>query len=393
MPSGFKTFAEEEFDRVFIKDSEIIDNFVGNRLWTDGQNGAGQQGSGNTTNRTSPGTTVGGGVNWKQVSGSDNAGTAGIKTDGTLWTWGFNNTGQLGDGTITNRSSPGTTAGGGTDWKQVSCGYRSTIAIKNDGSLWTWGHNSTGQLGTGNTTSRSSPGTTAGGGTNWKQVSIGALANAFGIKTDGTLWSWGRDSYGQLAAGTSGASRSSPVTVVNGGTNWKQVAAGQGSVHAIKTDGTLWGCGYNSFGQIGDNTTTNRSSFVSVSGGGTNWKQVHSGFRLAMAVKTDGTLWTWGNNNNGQLGDGTKTGRSSPGTTAGGGTDWKSVPFYSGDNYTIGAGIKTDGTLWTWGGPYGLGTGQSEIDANRRSSPGTTLGNSTYRFVSVFKYGFAAIGD
>jgi alpha-tubulin suppressor-like RCC1 family protein len=393
MPSGFKSFGEEEFDRVFIKETEIIDNFVGNRLWTDGYNNVGQQGTGNTTARTSPGTTAGGGVNWKQVSASLYAGTAAIKTDGTLWTWGYNDSGQLGDGSTTNRSSPVTTAGGGTDWKQVSCGYRSAIAIKNDGSLWTWGHNSFGQLGTGNTTSRSSPGTTAGGGTNWKQVSIGGRANSFGLKTDGTLWSWGRDSYGSLAAGTSNTSRSSPVTVVNGGTNWKQVAAGEGMVHAIKTDGTLWACGYNSFGQLGDNTTTNRSSFVSTSGGGTNWKQVSSGFRYATAVKTDGTLWTWGVNNNGQLGNGTTTSRNSPGTTAGGGTDWKSVSFYSGDNDTVGHGIKTDGSLWTWGGPYGLGTGVAEIDANRRSSPGTTLGNSTYRFVSVFKYGFAAIGD
>ncbi len=113
-------------------------------------------------------TTFAGGTNWKQVTGRYS--TAAIKTDGTLWTWGYNNFGQLGDNTTTYRSIPVTTFAGGTNWKQVSHGIIHSAAIKTDGTLWTWGYNGYGQLGINDTTSRSTPVTTFAGGTNWKQV-------------------------------------------------------------------------------------------------------------------------------------------------------------------------------------------------------------------------------
>jgi alpha-tubulin suppressor-like RCC1 family protein len=291
-------------------------------LWTCGYNSAGALGDGTTTSRTSPVTTAEGGTNWKQASAGLYYTTA-IKTDGSLWTWGNNNSGQLGDNTTTNRSSPGTTSGGGTNWKQVFAGVFFTTAIKTDGSLWTWGNNNSGQLGDNTTTNRSSPGTTSGGGTNWKQVSCGRRHTA-AIKTDGTLWTWGDDSYGQLGDNTT-AARSSPGTTSGGGTNWKQVSCGRTHTAAIKTDGTLWTCGYNIAGQLGDETTTARSSPGTTAGGGTNWKQVACGFNFTLAIKTDGTLWTCGYNNRGQLGDNTTTARSSLGTVVGGGTNWKTV--------------------------------------------------------------------
>jgi hypothetical protein len=216
--------------------------------------------------------------------------TSAIKTDGTLWTWGNNARGALGTGNITDRSSPGTTAGGGTNWIQTSAGSSSDVsssavgAIKSDGTLWTWGSNNQGMLGTGNETDRSSPGTTAGGGTDWKQVDISKNEEHIGaIKTDGTLWTWGENGSGQLGDGTAGTgtSRSSPGTTAGGGTNWKIVSNGRA------------------------------------------------------AIKTDGTLWTWGSNTNGELGDGTTTRRSSPGTTAGGGTNWKEISYGSDNGYAI----------------------------------------------------------
>jgi alpha-tubulin suppressor-like RCC1 family protein len=299
--------------------------------------------SGVGTIRASPGTTSGGGTNWKQVSVGGYT-MAAVKTDGTLWTWGSNYYGQLGDGTVRvgyyHKASPGTTAGGGTNWKQAACGTSYMAAIKTDGTLWTWGINGYGQLGDGTMSDRSSPGTTAGGGTNWKQVACVAASNyndsnvTAAIKTDGTLWTWGAGAtgYGFLGAGSI-TSRSSPGTIAGGGTNWKQVSCGSYSAAAIKTDGTLWTWGYNGSGQLGDGTTTNRDSPVTISGGGTNWKQVSVGPSHGIAVKTDGTLWTWGSNGYGQLGTGNTTSRSSPVTVAGGGTNWKQV--YSGNFATF----------------------------------------------------------
>jgi alpha-tubulin suppressor-like RCC1 family protein len=291
-------------------------------LWSCGYNFHGQLGDGTTVNKSSPVTTFAGGTNWKQVA-TVTSYTAAIKTDGTLWTWGDNSYGQLGDGTIVNKSSPVTTVAGGTNWKQVAGGALHTAAIKTDGTLWTWGRCNYGQLGDGTIVNKSSPVTTAGGGTNWKQVACGTLHTA-AIKTDGTLWTCGYNIVGQLGDGTTGR-KSSPVTTAGGGTNWKQVSCGYWHTAAIKTDGTLWTCGYNGNGQLGDGTTVNKTSPVTTAGGGTNWKQVASGYYHTAAIKTDGTLWTCGYNSFGQLSDGTTVNKSSPVTTVAGGTNWKQV--------------------------------------------------------------------
>jgi alpha-tubulin suppressor-like RCC1 family protein len=339
-----------------------------NTLWTWGLNSYGQLGTGNTTARSSPVTPAGCGTNWSSVSGGQSH-TAAVKTDGTLWTWGINGLGQLGDGTITCRSSPGTTAGGGTNWSSVSAGGAFTAGIKIDGTLWTWGHNSVGKLGDGTITNRSSPGTTAGGGTNWSSVS-GGSSHTVGVKKDGTLWTWGSNTSGPLGDGTA-ITRSSPGTTVGGGTNWISVSAGNLFSAAIKTDGTLWTWGSNAYGRLGDGTTVAQCSPGTTAGGGTNWSSVSAGTYHTAGIKTDGTLWTWGWNYRGLLGDGTMLCRSSPGTTAGGGTNWSSVD--AGQHVT--GGIKTDGTLWTWGCDLSGQLGDGAI--TNRSSPGTTAGGGT----------------
>ena len=348
--------------------------FSDGTLFTWGSNSQGQLGSGAaiTVSRSSPGTTAGGGINWKQVACGYSFGAA-IKTDGTLWTWGANASGQLGDNSAVSKLSPVTTAGGGTNWKQTACGYFHTAAIKTDGTLWTWGSNNRGQLGANLATnvSRSSPATTAGAGANWRQVAACTYAT-FAIKTDGTLWAWGNNNGGQLGDNTI-VNKSSPVTTAGGGTNWKQVACAYNHTTAIKTDGTLWTWGGNAFGQLGDNTTTPRSSPATTAGAGTDWKQVACGSFYTAAVKTDGTLWTWGGNSSGQLGANltTTVSRSSPGTTAGGGTNWKQVAC----GYRTASAVKADGTLWTWGrNDLGQLGDSTQTD---RSSPGLTAGGGT----------------
>ena len=217
-----------------------------------------------------------------------------------------------------------------------------------EGTLWTWGRNSYGNLGDNTSfTTRSTPVTTFAGGTNWKQVACGYRHTA-AIKTDGTLWTWGQNFNGILGIFNGFGQRTTPVTTFAGGTNWKQVACTRDTTAAIKTDGTLWVWGTNTNGQLGDNTTTNKCTPVTTFVGGTNWKQVscNNGLVSPMvhttaAIKTDGTLWTWGNNGSGQLGDNTSVTRSTPVTTFAGGTNWKQVTC--GSYHT--AAIKTSDDL------------------------------------------------
>jgi len=355
------------FDDVFVP----ADAFRQGNLWGWGNNGSGQLGNNTITTSNIPVTTFARGTNWKQVSCGSNH-TAAIKTDGTLWTWGRGTSAQLGDNTTTNRSTPVTTFAGGTNWKQVACGGYFTAAIKTDGTLWTWGLGGSGQLGINDVLTRTTPVQTFAGGTNWKQVACGDSHTA-AIKTDGTLWTWGRGTNGILGDNAQ-TNRSTPITTFAGGTNWKQVACGFSAISntsAIKTDGTLWVWGSNGYGQIGNNTTIFRLTPVTTFAGGTNWKQVSSGNDHTAAIKTDGTLWTWGRNNNAQLGINGILTRTTPVQTFAGGTNWKQVTC--GQNFT--AAIKTDGTLWTWGlGTSGqLGNGYS----TNRSTPITTFAGGT----------------
>ena len=271
----------------FVSDSWLLDQFVGNTLFTWGRNGYGQLGDNTSVAKSNPVQTIATGINWKQIA-SGTYHTEAVKVDGTLWCWGYNNQGRLGDNTTTDRSSPIQTITFGTNWKQVSCGYHNTAGIKTDGTLWNWGYNYNGQLGDNTIVRKSSPVQTVAFGTNWKQVSSGYY-NRAAIKTDGTLWCWGKNSYGQLGDNTT-TGRSSPVQTITYGTNWKQVSCGLNHTAAIKTDGTLWAWGDNStYGQLGDNSTTKRSSPVQTTAYGNNWKQVGCGFYHTAAV-TNGDI-------------------------------------------------------------------------------------------------------
>jgi alpha-tubulin suppressor-like RCC1 family protein len=293
--------------------------------------------------------------------------TYAIKNDGTLWGWGYNGNGQLGLQNTTNYSSP-KQVGLLTNWSSISAGGYGAVAIKTDGTLWAWGWNVRGQLGNGTVISYSSP-IQIGALTNWKQAAMhgdSADATCAAIKTDGTLWTWGANFQGQLGLGSvvspTGAYVSSPVQV-GSLTNWKQVAVGWYHVAAIKTDGTLWTWGGNFHGQLGLGSVAYVSSPVQV-GSLTNWKQVTcNSFSHTLAVKTDGTLWAWGGNFRGQLGisaigftAGSAGYYSSP-VQVGSLTNWKQLAA----GYSNTAAVKTDGTLWNWGDNSQGQLGQSNI--------------------------------
>jgi alpha-tubulin suppressor-like RCC1 family protein len=359
------------FDDVFVP----AHAFRQGTLFTWGRNTLSSLGNNTTNTRSTPITTFAGGANWKQVSCGYHH-SAAVKIDGTLWTWGYNANGQLGNNTTSTRNTPVTTFAGGNNWKQISCGHSFTSAIKTDGTIWTWGSNAYGQLGDNTIVARSTPVTTFAGGNNWKQVSCGGYHTA-AIKTDGTLWSWGSNA-GRIGDNT-GNNRVTPVTTFAGGNNWTQVAGGNFHTVAIKTDGTLWIWGQNDIGQMGDDTLgTNRVTPVTTFAGGNNWKQVSCGINHTAAIKTDGTLWTWGLNSQGQLGTNTLglgTNRITPVTTIAGGTNWKQVSCGT----LFMAAVKTDGTLWTWGtNSYGqLGNNSGPPFEQQMISPITTFRGGT----------------
>ncbi len=360
------------------------DIFTEGGLWLTGYNAYGQLGDNSTINRSSPVQTICGGTNWKSVSRHGIWSTAAIKTDGTLWTWGHGGHGTLGNNLTDHKSSPVQTICGGNNWKQVDGGSNYKAAIKTDGTLWTWGNMDHGRLGDNAGNYRSSPVQTICGGNNWKQVSCGYW-HCTAIKTDGTLWLWGYNTTGCLGD-NSVLHKSSPVQTIAGGTNWKFVAGGAYITGAIKTDGTLWTWGDNPNGELGDNTVINRSSPVQTIANSSNWKTLDCHSSMT-AIKTDGTLWSWGNNQFGGIGDNTLINRSSPVQTICGGTNWKQVII---DNGVY--AIKTDGTLWTWGlgddGALGVNT------SARRSSPVQTIvGGNNWKSVGGSTNGLIAIKE
>jgi len=305
-------------------------NSVGNAVKPDGTLwGWGQvdTGVGDGLTHSSP-VQVGSDQDWATVQ-SLTTSSRGLKTNGELYGWGVNSQGQLGDGTVIRRSSP-VQVGALTSWAQVSSDLH-TLAVKTDGTLWAWGDNGNGRLGT-NTDQLvdvSSP-VQVGADTDWSRVAAGPNFS-LAVKTDGTLWSWGRNIFGQLGYGTSADNRSSPVQI-GALTNWTLVAASAGGASfAINSSNELYAWGRNLTGELGLNTTISTSSPVQV-GSLTNWLDIKS-YSNTLASKTDGTLWSWGDDGQGRLGlDQPDTDKSSP-VQIGSGSNWGS--FDTGSNFGL----------------------------------------------------------
>jgi len=256
-----------------------------------------------------------------------------IKDDGSLWAWGNNDYGQFGNGTEISRTSPIKIMDNVT---AVSAGAAYTLAVKADGTLWAWGGNASNQLGDGTKTNKRSPVKIMD---NVLTISSGDYHN-FAIKKDGSLWAWGSNIFGQLGDGTTD-NRPSPVKVMD---NVAAVSTGETHTMAIKTDGSLWAWGWNIGGHLGDGSDRKyddayKSPPIKIMD---NVAAVSVGGEHTLATKTDGSLWAWGKNSSGQLGDGTTTTGPSPVKIM----DNVTVAFGGGG---ISFAIKTDGTLWGWG--------------------------------------------
>jgi len=322
---------------------------------------------------------------------------------GQLWAFGKNSQGQLGLNTPTDGNSSPVQIGSGTTWTLQGPGYADTkasFALKTDGTLWGWGQSPGGNIANVNIAhpaQRSSP--TQIPGTTWDTIAQGQQNACLGRKSDGSLWGWGISYQGEIGNNQNGGAGpgqyrwSSPVQIP--GTNWsKQFNVVGQSVGAIKSNGTLWMWANNGNGQLGQNNRTPYSSPTQVPG--TDWNRLGKGGDNGetYCIKNDGTMWAWGANNAGQMGQNQKgpvlSGFSSP-TQIGTDTSWLNAAY--GQSTVI--ATKSDGSMWAWGDSnFGaLGNNKSSASQSGVSSPvriGTETNWHPHQFVAQ-KYGFTAL--
>ncbi len=305
-------------------------------LWSWGYNDAGQLGDGNTGGERSRPHAVGTGY---ALAAAGSSHTLALTADGGLWSWGGNDSGQLGDGGTSARNLPQQLGAG---FAAIAAGEAHSLAVKNDGALWAWGKNSDGQVGDGTNSPHAAP---VQIGSGYYAVAAG-IQHSLALKTDGTIWAWGSNDYGQLGDG-SGSDRYAPTLIDQG---YGAIAAGAYHSLALKTDGSLWTWGRNNAGQLGNGSRTHGWSPSLI---GSGFVAIAAGAAHSIAIKTDGSLWAWGLNTNGQLGDGKRIDSLVPTRIASG-----ISAVAAGDNHAL--ALKPDGTIWAWGmngaGQLGDGT-------------------------------------
>jgi alpha-tubulin suppressor-like RCC1 family protein/PKD repeat protein len=271
-------------------------------------NGNGQLGDGTTEDRHTPVQVSGLATVTVTAVAAGDAHSMALTADNTVWTWGVNDNGQLGDGTTTERDAPGQLSGL-TGITAIAAGAHHSLALKSNGTIWGWGLNDNGQLGDGTTTERETPVQVSG----LTGVIIAIAAgekHSLALMGDGTVWAWGNNDNGQLGDGTL-AERHAPVKVASLAAI-TAIAAGNLHSLALTGDGAVWSWGDNEFGQLGDGTTDDRSTPVSVSSLSGIVTAIAGGDSYTFVLKASGTAWMWGNNGNGQLGDGSTTDRYTP---------------------------------------------------------------------------------
>ena len=354
--------------------------------WSWGYNQFGELGISAVGSKSSPVSVVGDHVFSSIFSDFGAPMTAAIRSsDGSLWTWGGRNQTfrHLGDGTAVNRSSPVSVLGSNS-YTTVNVGNTGTtgaytIAVRHDGTLWAFGNNSFGAYGNNTITNQSSPISVPIAANEFSTLSAGFYTSA-GIKaSDGSVWTWGYNKYGQLGNNLSsfGWSKSSPVSVL-GNHVFTKVVGGSNFSIGLKADGSLWTTGQNSSGNLGVGDIEHRSSYVSVSGGH-SFIDVSTGSQFAVAIRGDGTAWSWGSNFAGQLGTGNTNNASTPVSVFGEHTFTKVA---CGDFHVI--ALKSDGSILAWGdGSYGqLGTNEMLL----YSTPVAVVGGYTFKDVAAGQY-------
>lgn len=344
-----------------------------------GNNDVGQLGLGDTSNRSFPTYLGSDATEWASITLSDDVGCF-VRYDGSLWMTGDFN----GYSPSYRRSSP-VQIGSSTDWSSVIPSNYFTLGIQTDGTLWSWGWNTYGNLGHSDQVHRSEP-TQIGVDTDWKLIAPKDDV-ALATRDDDTLWSWGHNNGGQLGLGDN-IDRSSPTQV--GSNTWSKISCGEYHAGGIRTNGTLWMWGTQNFGEMGDDTNyadydTPIEVYYDSTAESDSWAEISLGTNLSAGIKSDGSLWTWGRNDYGQLGHGDLIYRSRP-TQVGSDTDWKYI--YSGSQSML--AIRTDNTLWMWGSNSNGALGLDQVDSSRVSSPVQIGSGITWNYASMQYWSVAA---
>ncbi|MBW4361941.1 RCC1 domain-containing protein [Flavobacterium taihuense] len=305
---------------------------------------------------------------WSSISGSSHS--VAIQSDGSLWAWGVNNDGELGDGTYEQRNSP-VQIQVGTTWKKVSVGRDHTLAIKSDGTLWAWGSNNDRQLNTDLVVRNLNTPLQIGTANDWEFVSTGSF-KCFAIKKDGSLWAWGSNVGGSLGVGVDDPIVTNVTQV--GTSKWKYISGGERHTLGIQTDGSLWAWGGNNRGELGNGGTELYTNLPVKIGNASNWISVSASFDFSLALKSDGTIWGWGKNDGGQLGIGNKEDVNKP-IQIGKDANWKSLAA----GFVSAVGVKNDGTLWVWGG------GINSIPTRKGTDVNWDFATSGWYYVAAIK--------
>jgi len=344
--TGVVSVAAGQFHSLFLKNDGTV--------WACGQNNFGELGD--------LGGLVGG-ARWAATPISGLTGITAIsageyfslflKNDGTVWACGRNNVGQLGNGTNTSSAAP-VQVSGLTDIIAIDAGSFHSLFLKSDGTVWACGYNIYGQLGNGSNTNRNIP-VQVPGLTDVVAISAGYRFSLF-LKSDGTVRACGENVDGQLGNGAN--TNANTVVTVSSLTGITSVTAGQFHSLFLKNDSTVWACGDNYSGALGDGTNTDRNIAVQVSASAMgNVAALGVGSYQSMFLKNNGTVWTCGSNTSGQMGDGTTTSSNIPLSVIPGWTGTIAVIAGGGDRSIF---VNSDGTVWGWGSnAYGtLGTGR-----------------------------------
>lgn len=321
-------------------------------VWAWGLNTSGQLGNGNTTNQKSA----------VQVSGISNAAAVAggaahslaLRSTGAVSAWGLNSSGQLGNGSTTSSSTP-VSVSGLTNARAVTAGSSHSLALETDGSVVAWGLNSSGQLGNGTTTNSTTPVAVS----NLSRVVSIAAGNAqsLALRVDGTVWAWGGNASGQLGNGTT-TNSSTPVQVSNL-SGVIAIAAGGDDSYALTRSGAVWAWGDDAYGQLGNTSVTKKSTTPVLVSLPSNISAIAAGGFHAFALASDGTVWAWGRNNSGQLGDGQSCGKQSCTTPVHLNSPTGVIALAGGSLHSLAA--TAAGSLWVWGdNSYGqLGNGNT----------------------------------
>lgn len=330
-------------------------------------------------NGTSVGSTtaqvIGTNTDWTMIGSSGVNYACGIRA-GSLLCWGDRGNGKVGDGGAVagDQSTPVPVSGGFSDWTHVAGGNGHICGVRSTGLAYCWGDNSNYELGDGTNVAKNVPTLVLGGFTDWKKTGSGSRSTC-GIRSSGLMYCWGDNPAGQLGNGAMGGTSGAPVPTIDGFTDWTEIMGSSWTHCGLRANGRAYCWGGNANGQVGDGTTSNRHTATEVSGLHTDWKSISLGAEAACGLRGTGNAWCWGFNTYGQLGDGTTTNRTTPVQVSGAFTDWAAIDTNPGSvNYNT-CGLRKNGNFYCWGGNNAGQVGDGTT--TQRTSPVQVLGVTT----------------